>query len=159
MSVVDREEAALQVKKMANMLASLYYHFSREVIERLGEEEGRKLIAKVIENYGRERGGQHRENCLKAGLEVRPENYGQLPDVPSLGWEFERVEKGENPSHIRITKCPLAKYWIEKGFSSVGRLYCQVDQAKHQAYHPDSCLVHLANVLDGDEYCEMVVRR
>lgn len=41
----------------------------------------------------------------------------------------------------------------------MGRIYCFVDQAKYEAYNPGLECVHVKNVLDGDPYCELAVRK
>lgn len=153
---IAREEAVQQVRQMGRMLAALYYHFSREIIKELGEEKGRCLIEKAVWNYGTERGLAQKERVLAEGHPYHPWSYVNTPDLPGLGWEVEKVADGENPTHIKITYCPFAEYWKEKGFEDIGRIYCSVDQAKYQGFHPDSDYVHLQNVLSGDSCCEMI---
>ncbi|MDQ7095223.1 L-2-amino-thiazoline-4-carboxylic acid hydrolase [Desulfosporosinus sp. PR] len=158
-SAIKQEDTAVQVRQMGRMMASLFYHVTKEVISELGEERGTELVKRAIKAYGSERGYQHQENVLRAGIEHLPENYVELADLPPLGWDVEKVEPGENKTHIKITYCPLAEYWKEKGLEKIGRLYCAVDQAKYEAFHPESDYVHLKNALDGDGFCEMVCRR
>ncbi|MDR3561113.1 MAG: L-2-amino-thiazoline-4-carboxylic acid hydrolase [Negativicutes bacterium] len=156
---VCKTEAVNQVRQMGKLTAGLYYHLSREIIAAVGPDKAKDIISKAVWAYGTERGAQQRDKVLQAGHEHVPENYGALPDLPSFGWEVEKAAQGENATHIRITYCPFAEYWLDKDFAEFGRLYCLVDQAKFTAFHPDSDLVHLKNVLDGDDYCEMVCRR
>ena len=40
----------------------------------------------------------------------------------------------------------------------MARQYCFVDQAKMHAFNPDYEYIHIKNLLDGDPYCEIVVR-
>lgn len=156
--VIKREEAAVQVRQMGKMMASLFYHMTKEVLSELGEVRGTELVGRAIKAYGSERGEQHKERALAAGIEYIPENYVELGDLPYLGWDVEKAIPEENKTHLKITYCPLAEYWQEKGAAKIGRLYCSVDQAKYEAFHSDSEYVHLKNRLDGDEYCEMVCR-
>lgn len=158
-NTISIEDAQTQVRQMGMMLASLYYHFATEIINTLGEEEGKKLILKAIDAYGRERGEQQRERVIEAGFAHEPENYVAVSDLPQLGWEVEKAEPAENQTHIKIKYCPYAEYWKEKGAESIGRLYCWVDQAKYSAFHPDSNYVHLKHALEGDPNCEMLCRR
>lgn len=157
--VIKREEAELQVRQMGKMVASLFYHMAREILSELGEERGTELVGRAIKAYGRERGEQHKERALAAGIEHLPENYVELGDLPGLGWDVEKAVPEENKTHIKITYCPLAEYWREKGAAKLGRLYCAVDQAKYEGFHSDSEYIHLKNRLDGDDCCEMVCRR
>jgi hypothetical protein len=59
----------------------------------------------------------------------------------------------------RVFACPLARVWREMGAPEEGRVYCYVDQAKYEAYNRELRCVHTKNVLDGDPYCELAVRR
>ncbi|MDF2570400.1 MAG: hypothetical protein K0R55_2004 [Sporomusa sp.] len=159
---IGKTEAAKQTRQMGRMMAGLYYHLSREMIAAMGTEKAKEIINKAIQSYGTERGIEQRERVSQAGFEHTPhtpENYGSVPDLPVLGWDVEKVKNGENATHIQITYCPFAEYWQEKDFAEIGRLYCMIDQAKFTAFHPDSNLLHLKNVLDGDAFCEMVCRR
>lgn len=156
--LMSRKEAAAQVRQMGRMMAALYYHMSREVVAAVGKEQARGIISKAIWALGQERGEQQKDRVLAAGYEHLPQNYGKLPDLPSLGWDTEKAAEAENDTHIRITYCPFAEVWQEKNFAELGRLYCYIDQAKYQGFHPDSDMVTLKNVLAGDGYCEMVCR-
>ena len=156
---ISKTEAAGQIRQMGRMMASLYYHLAQEIIAAVGPEQAKEIIAKAVWTYGSERGLAQKGRVLEAGYEHIPENYGAVADLPSLGWDAEKVAGGINSTHARITYCPFAEYWQEKDFAAFGRLYCSVDQAKHSAFHVDSNLVHIKNVLDGDDYCEMVCLR
>lgn len=157
--LISKEAAASQVRQMGRMMAALYYHISCQLIESVGAEQAKQIIQHAIEALGAERGCEQKAKVVAAGHEHIPENYSKVPDLPALGWDVEPAENGENSTHIKITYCPFAEVWKEKNFAEFGRLYCTIDQAKYQGFHPDSNLVTLKNVLDGDEYCEMVCRR
>jgi hypothetical protein len=45
------------------------------------------------------------------------------------------------------------------GEPALGRLYCYMDQSKYKAYNPELECVHVKNILDGDPYCELAVRK
>ncbi|CUH95965.1 hypothetical protein P22_2053 [Propionispora sp. 2/2-37] len=156
--LITKQEAAAQVRQMGRMMAALYYHLSREMADTVGKEKAKEIIGKAIWALGKERGEQQKGKVLAAGYEHIPQNYGKLPDLPSLGWDMEKAEQAENDTHVKITYCPFAEVWQEKDFAELGRLYCYIDQAKYQEFHPDSNMVTLKNVLDGDAYCEMVCR-
>lgn len=157
--LISKEAATNQVRQMGRMMATLYYHISCQLIESVGAEQAKQIIQQAIKALGTERGSEQKEKVVDAGYEHLPENYSKVPDLPALGWKVQQVEPGENPTHIKITYCPFAEVWKEKDFAEFGRLYCTIDQAKYQGFHPDSNLVTLKNVLEGDEYCEMVCRR
>jgi hypothetical protein len=156
---ISKTEAAEQVRQMGRMMATLYYHLSREIVAEVGTEKAQEIISRAILALGKERGEQQKEKVLTAGYEHVPQNYSKVPDLPSLGWDVAKAEQAENDTHIKITYCPFAEVWQEKDFAKLGRLYCYIDQAKYLGFHPDSDMVTLKNVLDGDAYCEMVCRQ
>lgn len=156
--MIDKSEAKQQVRQMGRMMANLYYYMGQEIIAAMGSDKAKEVLRRAVWKYGVERGLTQKEKVILAGYEPIPENYSRVPDLPSLGWDVDKVEPGENPSHVQIRYCPFAEVWKEKGFQEFGRIYCTVDQAKYHGYHPESELVHLCNVLDGDCYCEMVCR-
>ncbi len=153
-------ECAVEVGRMARRTALLYYYFASTLIEELGEEEGRRLIAKSIWAYGEHCGRAIREEVEGRGLPLTQENFDKIPDLPAIGWETSEVAAEEGGLHAVATYCPLAAVWKQMGPEAqrLGRLYCYVDQAKQCAYNPKEDFVHARNLLDGDPYCEFVVR-
>ena len=96
----------------------------------------------------------HRK-AREKNLDLKPDNFES--DLPEYVWKTEEVEiDGEKRS--RVLFCPLAAEWISLGDAETARLYCFVDQAKMTAFNPRYEYLHLKNVLDGDPYCELVVR-
>ena len=157
--MIDKTEAKQQVRQMGRMMAGLYHHMCQEIIVAVGEEKAKAIIRRAVWNYGFERGVEQKEKIIQAGYEHIPENYARIPDLPSLGWEVKKEEAGENSTQVKITYCPFAEVWKEKSFADFGRIYCSVDQAKYKGFHCESELLHLKNMLDGDEFCEMVCRQ
>jgi L-2-amino-thiazoline-4-carboxylic acid hydrolase len=151
-------EAREQILTMVERVAMVHYHFATTIIEELGEEKGRELIARAIERYGREVGERHRAKVIAAGLEPSCENYRAVPDLAPLAWSPESLPWVVLDGRERRV-CPLAKYWIEKGARDIGRLYCRVDQAKYRAFDPKCECRHLQNVLDGDDVCLVVAKK
>jgi predicted hydrocarbon binding protein len=153
---ISREEASRQVKSMITRAALIHYAFTKTLIDELGKKKGKALAKKAIELYGKEVGKRVKERTLARSLPLTRENFQD--DLPGLGWaEREKVEvEGEKRS--RVYTCHLARVWQELGVPELGRIYCFVDQAKYEAFNPQLQCVHIKNVLDGDPYCELVVR-
>jgi len=151
-------EALTQILTTVERVAMLYYHFADTLVRELGEEKGKELIRKAIAAYGTEVGERQRRRVSEAGYAVSCENYKVVPDLPTMAWSQEGM-----PTLVRRGKempvCPLAKYWIEKGASDLGRLYCYVDQAKYSTFDPACECRHLENVLEGDDRCLIVVKK
>ena len=154
------QECTEEIRLMARRTALLHYYFSQAIVDRLGEEEGKALIEGAIWAYGQHCGRVVREGVEAMGLPLTDENYGRVRDLPKYGWESDTVTLPDGEVRPIVTFCPLAAALEELGPSGVelGRLYCWVDQAKYQAYNPELEFVHAKNVLDGDPYCEFLVR-
>lgn len=155
--LIAREEARKQVWSIIDRLALLHYAFAKVLIAELGEEKGRTLIKEAIQAYGEIVGKRVREKTLAKGLPLAAENFQD--DLPVLGWEEKEVVEVEGEKRARVYTCPLAKSWQELGAAELGRIYCFVDQAKYAAYNPELICVHTKNVLDGDSFCEIAVRK
>ena len=153
-------ECAVEVGRMARRTALLYYYFASTLIQELGEEEGRRLIAKSIWAYGEHCGREIRQAVEEMGLPLTQENFDKIPDLPAIGWETSKISSEGGSSHAVATYCPLAAVWKQMGPEAqrLGRLYCYVDQAKQYSFNPEEDFVHAKNVLDDDPYCEFVVR-
>jgi hypothetical protein len=154
---ITLEECTQDVRRMATRTALLYHYFVTTLIDHLGEAEARALTAEAIQRYGEHIGKTVRRGVEQMGLSNAAENFKRFADLPSVGWEGEVVETSHGPRQ-RITYCPLAAVWQELGAEEFGRMYCHVDQAKYRAFNPSARLVHTANVLDGDSYCEFDIQ-
>ncbi len=153
---VDKEEARRQVLSIVKRMALLHYSFAKTLVKKLGEKRGKEIARQAADFYGELVGRKVLENTLAKGLEPLVEHYQE--DLPSLGWNIEGVVVEGEP-RARIHDCNLAQVWKELGEPALGRLYCYMDQAKYTAYNPDLECVHVKNILDGDPYCELAVRK
>ena len=152
---IPKKEALRQVKLGVRRAALIYHYFSKIVVEELGEKRGVELIKRAINAYGTHIGNAARDKTLAKGRPLIPENFES--DLPDLAWEGEKVT-ADGEERYRVYNCPLAKEWIELGEQKWARLYCFVDQAKMKGFNPGYEYVHIKNILDGDPYCELVVR-
>ena len=157
---ITTEECAGEVRLMARRAALLHYYFSKAIVDKLGEEEGEKLIKEAIWNYGNHCGTAVREGVEALGLPNTEENYNRVRDLPNYGWEAETVMTEGGEDQVVVTHCPLAATFQELGSegTALGRLYCHVDQAKYEAYDPTQTFLHARNVLDGDPYCQFEIK-
>lgn len=149
-----------QVRLMARRTALLHFYFSKTLIDELGEQKGVQLIRKAVLAYGEHCGRAIRESVEAMGLPLTDENFDKIPDLPKYGWVMESnlLPGGEARPIVRF--CPLADTFKQLGEEGrrLGRLYCYVDQGKQKAYNPEFDFIHTKNILDGDPYCEFLVR-
>jgi hypothetical protein len=153
------QECTGEIKLMARRTALLHYYFSRAIVDRLGEEEGKALIKEAIWAYGRHCGQAVRAGVEDMGLPLTDENFGKVRNLPQYGWEVDSVTLADGEVRPIATFCPIAAAFKELGpqAEELGRLYCYVDQAKYEAYNPDMEFIHAKNLLDGDTYCEFLI--
>jgi hypothetical protein len=154
-----RAPTAQGVRLMARRMALLYYAFARTLIAELGQEEGRRVLARATWTYGELCGERVRRGVEALGLPLTPDNYGKVPDLPGEGWEFHTTVQPSGEIHTTCTYCPLAALWQELDAQDVGRIYCHMDQARWQAYNPEYEFVHTQTVLSGGTHCEWVIRK
>jgi len=154
---VSKKEAMAQLKNMITRTALLHYSFAQTLLDELGEEKGKALVGKAIKRYGDFVGKQARQRAAEKGLPNTRENFQD--DLPSLGWPHREQVEVDGEKRARVHTCYLAEAWKEWGVSDIGRLYCHVDQAKYESFNPGLQCVHTKNVLDGDPFCEIAVRK
>ncbi len=154
---IPRREAAQQMKNMIKRMALLHYAFTETLIEEFGKEKGKALARKAIKHYGDFVGKQAQQRADKKGLPNTRENFQD--DLPSLGWPNREKVRVDGEDRARVHSCFLAEAWKEWGAPEIGRIYCYVDQAKYESFNPELQCVHVKNVLDGDPFCEIAVRK
>lgn len=153
--MISKGEALRQIRMALRRLALLHYYFAKTLLNELGEKQGIELIRKAVDAYGAHVGRDAKHKAEERGVGLTPKSFKS--DLPNRPWETEIVVV-DGEERTRVHHCPLAKEWLDMGESKIGRLYCFVDQAKMRAFNPDYEYVHSKNLLDGDPYCELVVR-
>jgi hypothetical protein len=157
--LIPLEEAKQQVALVCRRLGLLHLAFARVMERELGEHSGRKLTGKAIKEYGRLIGEKKRARATEAGLPLTPEGFNSVSDLPSIGMHthVEEVEI-EGETRYRAHNCVMGRIWQECGADGVGQIYCLVDPASSMAFNPEHKLIHTMNILEGDPYCELVIR-
>ena len=158
--LISELDCEYEVRLMARRTALLYSAFAATLVDSLGEEVGKRLISEAIQVYGESCGSAIREEVLESGLPLTPENFSKPRDLPRYGFTHGEVQAADGEIHATVTYCPLAATFKAGGERAqrLGRLYCNVDQAKQHAYNPAMACVHVKNVLDGDEFCEFQLK-
>jgi len=98
---------------------------------------------KPVKEYSRRIGQAKKERALQEGLDLGPESFHQMSDLPRFGMH-ERVEEVEvdGEKRIRAHGCVMGNVWREHGKDALGRYYCYVDPASSMAFDPGLKLVH-----------------
>jgi len=157
--MIPIEEAKEQVALASRRIGLLHLAFAEVLVERLGPAEGKRMVTRAIKEYGRVIGEKKKERALEGGMDLGPECFRALSDLPSLGMH-ERIEEVEveGERRIRAHGCVMGTVFNDMGKGELGGCYCVVDPASSMAFNPDYKLVQLKSLPDGDPYCELVMR-
>ena len=136
----------------AKLLAKLYYYMAKEMIERMGKEEGSKAIKAAVTAFGKDRVASMREEAAERGITEfsSVEDYFKVRDMPSDGW----VNTMDPPT---CQYCPLHDIWKDYGElgNYVGSLYCDIDFILFEGFgfklSRKNCLTK------GDKFCDFIL--
>lgn len=143
------------------VMALLYYCMAKNVVEKLGEGEGKKLIVRAMREFGSMRGEEIRKKVVAKGLELNLQNLNQNYDLPlHIAWEMKSIKSTPYESHSENYFCKFAEVWKELGKEAVslGLLYCEQDAALMHSYNPNIGFNNPKNVLREDNCCEHIMR-
>ncbi len=157
--MIPMEEAKEQVALACRRLGLLHLAFAEVLVAKLGPEEGRAAVNRAIKEYGRLIGEKKKERALGMGLDLGPESFRAMSDLPGLGMH-ERIEEVEveGEKRIRAHGCVMGTVWNDAGKSEIGGCYCLVDPASSMAFNPEYKLVQIKSLPAGDPYCELAMR-
>lgn len=124
------------------IMAKLFAHLSKAVVDRFGEE-GKDAIREGVRTFGEERGRDIARRAAAAGQSNDIENY--LPnydmgrsDLFTYTTEYHPMEIEQN-----FTRCAFGDQWKKDGMEEYGILYCQmIDPAIAKGYNPNFEVVH-----------------
>ena len=92
--------------RFGKLFAEIYYYMGKNIIEAMGEEEGAKVIAKAVEEFGQDRVASMRAEAAERGIAVDSEDaYFMVRDMPGCGWENERI-----PGAASVTAAYLTRF-------------------------------------------------
>ena len=118
--------------RLSKLMAEMHYFMAKEMLERLGEEEGKQAIKAALDNMAQSRiAAMHRE-AEKAGIEpVGKAAYAKVKDFGTPDWKRDE--------HGVVTYCPMAETWAQYGEEGrkIGALYCEIDYALYAGFGMD----------------------
>lgn len=153
----ENNEVSQAIKTMAELMALMYYHVTKSVIQDFGED-AKESIRKGIRNFGYERGENIARKVKEAGEELTIENLDLFYDMPlKSGWTPD-VHYDAGSRFDRTKSCTFANVWIQKNWMDVGLIYCDVDAAIREGYSKNISYEHTKTMLSGDDFCASVTR-
>lgn len=148
--LIPKAKAVNEIRQACFHFADLYFHFSKVLIEELGEERGRILIEKAIRNRAVERGMKLRSEATARQLPATMENWAKVTDIPFSGWD----------KSLGHRDCPYAAAWLDRfeyepWFPEIAQLYCSINDPQVTESFTGTLSQRITkNVLNGDEICD-----
>jgi hypothetical protein len=139
-AVQEKEE--LEPLTMYAIMAKMFAHISKAVVDRFGEE-GREVVMEGVRTFGEERGRDIARRAAAVGEPNEIDNYLSNYDMGrSELFEYETLF---HPKEIEqtFTKCAFAEQWKKDGMEEYGILYCHmIDPAIARGFNPNFEVVH-----------------
>jgi hypothetical protein len=137
---IPAEEATEDRRALGRRIGRLYLAFSRVLIDRLGEEEGKKAILEVIRDYS--------YYCARA-------RKRGMVDLPQRGIHKKtEVVEVDGQKRLRCYGCGIAEEFAEQDEEKLGALYCYIDPCSFMLTLPNIKLYHNQMEPLGADCCE-----
>lgn len=142
-----QEREGLEVLTMFAIMAKIFAHISKSVVERFGEE-GREVVMKGVGTFGEERGRDIARRAAAVGKPNSMDNYLSNYDMGrSELFEYETLFHTTEIEQT-FTKCAFAEQWKKDGMEEYGILYCHmIDPSIAKGFNPNFEVVHDQYVL------------
>jgi hypothetical protein len=152
------EKKSEEIKELACDFAEFYTmllsNIAKKVIERLGKEEGEKVLKAGLREFGLERGHIIRAKADAAGLPPSLESFIKFYSVPTSACNKAQHTITGN-KRISIVDCAAHLFWRQRGEEEIGLLYCDaVDDGIRDGFDPRLKHTNPKNPLRGDDICE-----
>jgi hypothetical protein len=137
-----QEKEGLEPLTMYAIMAKMFAHISKAVVDRFGEE-GREAVMEGVRTFGEERGRDIARRAVVVGEPNGIDNY--LPNYDMGRSELFEYETLFHPNEIEqtFTKCAFAEQWKKDGMEEYGILYCHmIDPAIARGFNPNFEVVH-----------------
>ncbi|AFS79808.1 hypothetical protein Curi_c28150 [Gottschalkia acidurici 9a] len=139
---LEKDKEYLEPIPVHAVMAKLFAHLSKEVVERFGDE-GREAIREGVRKFGEERGKGIAKRAELAGQTNEIENYLSNYDMgKSDHFECKSIYK-ENELELTYTKCLIGEQFLKDGMEEYGMIYCKnIDPALARGFNPDVEVKH-----------------
>lgn len=117
------------VKRLAKLLAEMHYYYAKELIARLGPDEGKAAVRHALGQMAASRIAAMQRDAAAHGLSTTGmAAYKAIKDFPTEGWV--RDDKGV------VSYCPMAETWKSHGDDGldIGGLYCEIDYLLYDGF-------------------------
>ncbi|WP_228548408.1 L-2-amino-thiazoline-4-carboxylic acid hydrolase [Sporosarcina obsidiansis] len=143
-----QKSAGREPHTMFAVMAKLFAHIAKSIVERFGKEEGERAMMDSVGAFGEERGRDIARRAAAVGKPNTMDNYLSNYDMGrSELFEYETLF---HPTEIEqtFTKCAFAEQWKKDGMEDYGILYCHmIDPSIAKGFNPNFEVIHDQYVL------------
>lgn len=151
---------------MSEMLAKLYFHMAKEMLDSFGDE-GEAALRRAVQAFGRDRGASLKKRHLAQELPINVRSLFEHYDAPGTNSSrFRRTtfKLDENTRQSETYVCQFWDVWNELGgvetLRSLGQIYCnEFHPAMWGEYDPDIKVELPMLKTQGDAHCRFEVHR
>ncbi len=151
---------------MSEMLAKLYFHMAKEMLDSFGDE-GEAALRRAVQAFGRDRGASLKKRHLAQELPINVRSLFEHYDAPGTNSSrFRRTtfKLNENTRQSETYVCQFWDVWNELGgveaLRSLGQIYCnEFHPAMWGEYDPDIKVELPMLKTQGDAHCRFEVHR
>lgn len=135
------------------LAAQLFSSIAKFVIEKMGAEQGEKLLKEAVEYFGKERGKRIAERVKTEGKPLTFKNWLIYTDIDSSN--FKPIASIENNDFIaKIRHCTFYNAAEEWGLGDYAKTYCKyVDYKILEGYNPGIKLILNERQATGKNRC------
>jgi hypothetical protein len=135
------------------LAANLFALMSRNVLEKLGPDEGEALIRQAVEQFGFERGRRIAGRVSSLGKPLSFKNWLIYSDIDGCNFKA-RVSVNQGELVARVGYCSFMSAAREWGLEEYASRYCSyVDYAILRGYNPDIRLKLEPRNTTGKDFC------
>jgi len=135
------------------LAAQLFSSVAKFVIEKLGPDEGEKLLKEAVEYFGKERGKRIADRVKLEGKPLTFKNWLIYTDIDSSNFR-PVISIADNDLVAKIRHCTFYNAAKEWGLGDFAKIYCRyVDYKILEGYNPDIKLILKERQATGKNHC------
>ena len=139
--------------------ALLFAWIAREIIHRLGQDNGEQIIIRAVRRYGEQRGRRMALRAKADNQDLSMANflvYGEWKPTKQEEVQHQRIEESSD-IRVLVHQCPWNNAWTENDLIQYGRLYCQeIDRALVRGFNPELNIEVDKTLTNENEPCEFL---
>ncbi|MBI9077769.1 MAG: L-2-amino-thiazoline-4-carboxylic acid hydrolase [Desulfatibacillum sp.] len=135
------------------LAAQLFASFAKEVLDRMGPEQGEAVIRQAVQHFGKERGKSIAKIVEGLGKPLSFKNWLIYSDIASDNFGFMPTVDNTDLV-VKVRDCTFIKAARQWGLGEYGALYCKyADHAILEGYNPHILLKLETRHDTGKDYC------